>query len=348
MNRTFLLGSVLLGVAAYAGFSFSHDGPTPVHRTTTATTLSVTVTTPFETTVVERVAATGTLVPREDVAVMAEVANVRILSLPVEVGDRVRRGDTLAVLDTESLRLQVLQMEAEYAKARDEHARVNSIKDSGAVSKSIVTEKKSALDAAKAKLDEAKLAVRRAVVTAPEDGTVFERRATVGTVTAAGEPLFRIARNGVVEADLRVPEGSAGRVPPGGRVSLFLPGLDSPVAGTVRLVAPRIDAADRAASVRVSMPADRPLMVGAFVHGDVELGTVTALAVPSTAVQRDAAGAFVWTVDLNDRVDRRGVQPRLRQDGLTLVDGVDPGLRVVVRAGSLVRSGDRVKTIEAR
>ena len=352
MNRIFLMGTVLAGVAAYAGFSLSgsgaEPGPPTVTRTAADTMLSVTVTAPREKTAVERVPATGLLVPREEAAVMAEVANVRILGVAAEVGDRVRRGDRLAVLDAESLRLQVQQMEADHAKARDEYARVNSIRDSGAVSKSIVTEKKSALEAAKARLDEARLALRRTVVTAPEDGTVFERRATAGTVTAAGEPLFRIAKGGEVEADLRVPEGDAGRVPPQGRVALSLPGLDTPVAGTVRLVTPRIDASDRSASVRVSIAGDRPLMIGAFVHGAVDLATVTAFAVPSTAVQRDAEGAFVWAVEDGGRVVRRPVLPLLRQDGLTLVDGVTAGLSIVARAGALLRSGDRVKTVEAR
>lgn len=352
MNRIFLVGTVLVGVAAYAGYALSRSGAEPgppvVSRTAADTMLNVTVTAPLEKTAVERVPVTGTLVPREEAAVMAEVVNVRILGVSAEVGDRVRQGDRLAVLDAEGLRLQVQQMEAEYAKARDEYARVNSIRDSGAVSKSTVTEKRAALEAAKARLDEATLAIRRTTVTAPVGGTVFERRATVGTVTAAGEPLFRIAKGGDVEADLRVPEGYAGRVPLQGQVELSLPGLDTPVAGTVRLVTPRIDVSDRSASVRVSIAGNRPLMIGAFVHGGIDLAAVTALAVPSTAVQRDAEGVFVWAVEEDGRVVRRTVQPLVRQGGLTLVNGVAADQSIVARAGSLLRSGDRVKTVEGR
>ncbi|ABC23725.1 efflux RND transporter periplasmic adaptor subunit [Rhodospirillum rubrum] len=347
MNKRFLISAALLSVAAYAGSSFLHS-ETPPPAKPASEILSVTVTAPREETVVERVGTTGTLVPREEIVVMAEVSNARILSLAAEVGDQVQKGQKLAVLDTESLLLQVAQMEAEYTKARDEFVRVDSIKESGAVSKSLRIEKKTALDTMTAKLQEAKLAVRRTVITAPASGTVYERRAVVGGLSSQGDPLFRIAGKGEIEADLRVPEGVAGRVSVGQAVRLSLPGLKAPLTGTVRLVAPRIDASDRSASVRVSVLTGQALMVGAFVHADIDLGEVTGLAVPTTAIQRDSEGAFMWTVKGDGGVARLAVTPLLERDGLTLVGDVSPDLRVVARAGGLVRAGDIVKTLEAR
>lgn len=348
MKRKVFLAVAVLGAVAYAGISFSNDEPRPERRVAPSGVLSVTVTTPHEERVVERIGATGTLVPREDVAVVAEVANARILSVSAEVGDHVRKGDTLAALDTEGVRLQVAQMEAEYAKARDEFARVDSIRDTGAVSKGLVTEKKNAVDAIKAKLEEARLAMRRTVVTAPESGILFERRATVGGLANTSEALFRIARNGEIEAELRVPENSANRVSPMAAVSLSIAGMPGPMPGTVRLVSPRIDASDRAAAVRVSIPGKDGLKVGGYVHGDIALTTVTAPAVPVTAIQRDAAGTFVWTVGAEGRIARHPVTLLLQNDDVALVAGVTPELRVVARAGSLVRSGDVVKLVEAR
>lgn len=345
MNKKLMISIVLLSVGAYAGTSFFHGEAKPVNERVNEV-LSVTVMTPRKETVVKRIGVAGTLVPREEIVVAAEVSSTRILSLSAEVGDQVEKGEKLAVLDTESLRLQVVQMEAEYAKARDEFVRVETIKNSGAVSKSLVTEKKATLDAITAKLDEAKLGVSRTVVTAPAGGMVYERRAVVGGSATTGDALFRIARNGEIEADLRVPEGPASRVSPGLSVSLSIPGIKQPLTGKVRLVAPRIDASDRSASVRVSILANAPLMIGAFVHADVELGEVTGLAVPTTAIQRDTGGPFVWTVDAANMIARRAITPLIQSDGLTLVDDADPDLRVVARAGSLVHSGDVVKTVE--
>lgn len=348
MKRTIATTAVLLGVAAYAGLSFFDNEARPVTRIAGGERLSVSVATPRETTIVERVGAAGTLVPRETAAVTAELVNARVLSLSADVGDHVRAGDRLAVLDAESQRLQVAQMEADYARTRDDFERIDSIRNSGAVSQSQIVEKRSALAAMKAKLDDARLAVRRAVVTAPADGVVFERRATVGTLTTPGEALFRIAVGGEIEAELRVPEARIGRVRPEQAVTLRISGRPEPLSGRVRLVTPRIDAADRSASVRVAVAVQAGLTVGAYVHGEISLGTVSGLAVPDTAVQQDAEGAFLWTVKAGGRIGRRAVTPLLRWDGLTLLDGATPDLQVVIRAGSLVRSGDLVRAVEAR
>ncbi|TWB43951.1 efflux RND transporter periplasmic adaptor subunit [Nitrospirillum pindoramense] len=348
MKRKVLFLVAVLGAGAYAAFSFSSDEPKQAGQGKPGDTLRVTVTNPTEQRVIERVGVTGTLVPREEVTVVAEVANARILIVSAEVGDHVRKGDTLAVLDAEGARLQIAQMEAEYAKARDEFSRVDTIKDTGAVSTGLVIEKKKAVDAIKARLEEARLAVRRTAVTAPEGGIVFERRATIGGLANTSEVLFRIARHGEIEAELRVPEGSASRVPPAAAVSLSISGQAVPSLGTVRLVSPRIDASDRSAPVRVAIPANDGLKVGAYVHADIALTTVTALAVPGTAIQRDGGGAFVWAVEAEGRIVRHAVTPLLQQDDVTLVTGVTSDLRVVARAGSLVRSGDAVKIVEAR
>lgn len=348
MKRTIFLAAAALGALAYAAISFSREEPAPELAATPGGILTVTVTRPRQERVVEHLAVTGTLVPREEVAVVAEIANARIRHLSADIGDRVRKGDRLALLDTESVRLQVAQMAAEYAKARDEFARVDSIKDTGAVSLGLVTEKKSAMDAARARLEEARLAERRTIVTAPESGIVFERQAKAGGLVNSSDPLFRIARNGEIEAELRVPEGAANRVSPMAAVTLSIAGLPEPLTGTVRLVSPRIDASDRALPVRVSIP-DRPdLKIASFVHGDIALTMVMALAVPATAIQRDAAGAFVWTVEAEGRIARHPVTVLAQKDELALVAGVTPELPVVTRAGSLVRSGDIVQLVEGR
>jgi HlyD family secretion protein len=209
-------------------------------------------------------------------------------------------------------------------------------------------EKHSALAAMKARLEEARLAVRRAVVKAPESGVIFERRAMIGSLSTAGEPMFRIARNSEIEAELRVPEGDASRVTPSSTVRLSITGVASILSGTVRLVSPRIDASDRSAAIRVAIPGYHGVMVGGFVHGSIDLDTVTAPAIPSTAVQRDTDGAFVWIVDAAGHVARQTITILLQQDGLALVAGITPDLRVVARAGSLIHAGDFVKMTEAR
>ena len=60
----------------------------------------------------------GTLAAREEVAVTAALQGQRILSVAVEVGDRVRAGQVLAQLEHVNVQSQLQQTEAQLARAR--------------------------------------------------------------------------------------------------------------------------------------------------------------------------------------------------------------------------------------
>jgi HlyD family secretion protein len=60
---------------------------------------------------------TGTVVPRQEVAVGTDVAGLLVLQLNADQGDVVKEGDILARLDKSSLEIQLAQIEAQRAQA---------------------------------------------------------------------------------------------------------------------------------------------------------------------------------------------------------------------------------------
>ncbi len=77
----------------------------------------------------ETVLVTGTLVPREEILVAPEVEGLRVLDLKVDVGDRVKRGDVLAVLERTQLEAQLAQNTAALARADASIAQAHSMID---------------------------------------------------------------------------------------------------------------------------------------------------------------------------------------------------------------------------
>lgn len=75
---------------------------------------------------VETVLVTGSLVAREDVLVAPEVEGLRILELRAEQGDEVKKGDVLAVLETETIDAQLAQNAANTERAIASIAQANS------------------------------------------------------------------------------------------------------------------------------------------------------------------------------------------------------------------------------
>lgn len=94
----------------------------------------------------ETVLVTGTLVPREEILVAPEVEGLRVVDLKVDVGDRVKRGDVLAVLERTQLEAQLAQNTAALARADASIAQARSTIDQADAA---VTEAQAAFERAK-------------------------------------------------------------------------------------------------------------------------------------------------------------------------------------------------------
>ncbi len=94
----------------------------------------------------ETVAVSGSLVPREEILVAPEVEGFRVLDLKVDVGDRVKKGDVLAVLVQESLDAQLAQNDASLARA---DAAISKAKSAIAEAEAHVAEADASFDRAK-------------------------------------------------------------------------------------------------------------------------------------------------------------------------------------------------------
>lgn len=76
--------------------------------------------------IVETVPVTGSFAAREEILVAPEVDGLRVLDIRVEVGDRVKKGDILAVLVTEQIDAQIAANDAALASATAAIARAES------------------------------------------------------------------------------------------------------------------------------------------------------------------------------------------------------------------------------
>jgi len=76
--------------------------------------------------ITETLAVTGTLAPREEIVVGAEVDGLRIVEILADIGDRIEQGQVLARLDGAMLRTQLAQNTATLAKAEATIAQVKT------------------------------------------------------------------------------------------------------------------------------------------------------------------------------------------------------------------------------
>jgi len=229
-----------------------------------------------------------------------------------------------------------VQLEQRISAARAAEARLAAARDGLRMAEA---EKRSA----EAQRREIEVRLARTEIRAPQAGIVSRKTARIGgTASTAGEPLFRIIANGEIELEGEVTETQLVRIREGAPAQVRVE-QNRVVDGKVRNVSPEVDRATRLGRVRIALPRDPVLRIGAFARGDVELARRTGVAVPVSSVIYGANGATVQVV-VNDRVEARHVRTGLSAEGFVQIEeGVADGETIVARAGSFLRDGDIVR-----
>jgi RND family efflux transporter MFP subunit len=297
----------------------------------------------------------GSVVAWQELVIGAEAGGLRVAEVLVEEGDTVRRGQELVRFDESLLRATLGQAEAGVAEvesalriARQELARAIELVRTASAPRQTVEQREATAAQAEARLASAvarreEVAVRlaQARVVAPTDGVVSKRTALPGNVTAVGQEMLRLIRDGRVELDARVPELDLAALAPGQPVRVTHG--ERVVMAELRAIAPTVSAETRLGIVHVALPPDAGLRPGMFARAEIQAGTAPALVVPQAAVlfRGGRPAVFVLT---GDRVALRPVTTGRRQDGVVEVTaGVAAGERVVVAGAGFLSDGDRVR-----
>lgn len=322
--------------------------------------LTVSVVQPASTQVPAVLSANGNITAWQEALIGAEVNGLRLAELKADVGDRVRRGQVLATFQAETVRAELQQSQAALAEAEATAAeaianadRARSLKDSGALSAQQIQQYLTAeltararAASAKANAQAAQLRLNQTQVLAPDDGIISARPATVGMVAGAGVELFKMIRGGRLEWRAEVPAADLVRIKPGQKATLVTPSGRT-VAGTVRKVAPTVDAATRSGLVYVDLhaAADSDARPGMFARGEFTFDTRQALTLPASAVLLRDGYAVVMRVGGNQRVSQVKVQVISRDADRVAVSGVPADARIVLRGAAFLSDGDTVRVV---
>lgn len=299
----------------------------------------------------------------------------KLVQRPAEVGQRVKAGQLLAQLDAQDLALSSQAAQAQVSAAQTQRdlaaadlKRYQDLQQQGFVSGAEIERRQATLQSAEATLRQAKAqgAVQGnqagyARLLADGAGVVLAVDAEVGQVVAAGTPVVRVARDGARDVVIAVPEDRVAQIQPGlsAQVRLWAGAgtatSAAPLQATVREVAASADAATRTYQVKLSLPDQATVPLGATAY--VTLGSASAAApvikLPTTALMRsdqgDRSGSAVWVFDAATST----VQPRQVQVGgadgnqMVVLSGLKPGEEVVAIGGHVLSPGQKVTRFTA-
>jgi RND family efflux transporter MFP subunit len=303
---------------------------------------------------------TGTLRPRAQVQVVAEVA-ARLLAVEHDEGARVATGDVLARLDETDYRLArdrakamlaVAEANRQHALAEKERAD-NLLKTGGVTDKDHLAAQvglsvgEASLAQARAEAEIAATQLGRCQVKAPFAGRVAKRSADPGAMLAAGTPIFTLVDDSVLEFRASVPSASYGAARVGETAEITVDAFPGYAAhGRVARIAPLVDERNRSFEVVVEVAGDRRLVGGMFARAVLSTGHVPgALVVPPTALIRDGAradAAEVFVVVAGKAERRKLTLGAETADAIQVKDGLSEGEQVVLDPPASLGSGASV------
>jgi len=328
--------------------------------------LSVTVTTPQSGRWPTVVAANGNVSAWQEAIIGAEAQGLRLTDVRAQVGDRVKRGQVLATLaadtlsaDAAAMRAGVAEAEAVQAEAAANAERARQLQASGAISAQQIQQYTTAeatararVTSLKAQLKSAEVRLAQTRILAPDDGVVSARLATVGAVVQPGQELFRLIRKERLEWRAEVTAADLARIAPGQKVTLT-PAGGGAVAGTVRMVAPTVDAATRNGMVFVDIGKPGATKAGMFARGEFSVGERDGVTLPQSALVLRDGFHWVFVVGAGDKVQQLkvGVGARVSVasgERVEITSGLAKDARVVAQGAGFLADGDIVRVVAGK
>jgi RND family efflux transporter MFP subunit len=341
---------VILGTAGFLLIGGSaEDRGAAVEQKTPA--LTVTTTTPRREHWPVTLTASGSIAPWQEASVGTQVGGYQLVEVRVNVGDRVRRGDVLARLDSALLRAEEAQLLANDEQAIADRQRALALQSEGAISDQEVLQFVTTAKVSAALLASKRLQLRYTDVVAPDDGVISSRTATLGAVSAAGEELFRLIRGARLEWRGELTAAQISTVAKDQRVELALPD-GSAATATVRDAAPSMHEQSRLGLIYADLVPGSSARAGMYANGQVVVAETSALIVPAeTIVIRDGR---TYVFEIADQTATPAIALRLvtlgrrRNDEVEIVRGLT-GTETLVRAGAgFLGDGDIVRLAQAQ
>ena len=309
-----------------------------------ATPLPVEVSLPARADIYATYATTSTLESDSDAPVLARVAG-EVIEILVEEGMQVTKGQILARLDGQQLRLEMLQARANLDQVRNEYERLVDMQKRGLVSVAMYEGLKYDMAALEASYELKRLNYSYTKIRAPIAGIVSSREIKLGRQINVNDPTFRITDTSKLVAYLRIPQTELTKFSAGHAVKLSVDAIpDIMFAATIDRISPTIDIRNGTFRATAYVDnSDNSLAPGMFARFDIAYEKhADALLIPTAALIEEDNIAVVYIIN-GDSVERRVIETGIKSGSMVeVLHGLDITESVVITGQAGLRDGSRV------
>lgn len=283
-------------------------------------------------------------------AILSAGAEGRITSIKKRLGDPIRRGETVATIESReaaAISSELISAESRAALARSQLNREQRLYDEKITARAD-------LETARAENQQAAAEARRAsqaaaasgvsgrfiAVRSPIDGRITSSPAILGSYVNPQDELFRIANPNLIQIEAAVPAQDARNIATGAAATVET--SEGEISARVLAVTPAADPENRAAIVVLAPASGTALVPGEYLRVRIRQQTASnqpaALIVPAEAVQ-SVEGRSVVFVKTISGFRARSVTTGAKSGGrIEIVGGLEAGEQIAGKNAFLLKS----------
>lgn len=311
---------------------------------------AVTVAYPEPTDLDKTIGLTGSIMAIQQAGIYARVGGY-LEKITVDIGDRVRAGQVLAVINYKDLQNQYEQAKANFDYASIQYERAKKLIGKELISQSDLDTAKNQFSVTQAQMNVAALNLSYATIRAPFSGYVANRYVDPGTLIPGStqmvpaNPLLVLVDINTVKIMINVSERDVANVRKGMPVTVVTDAYPGRIfRGSISRTAPALDPATRTMAVEVDIP-NHGLLLKPGMFSRVNIVSVSrkgVLAVPVSAIVHADDRANLFLVESGKAV-LVPVEEGIETGGMVeITKGVSQGSAVVVEGQEALHEGEAV------
>lgn len=266
----------------------------------------------------------------------------RIRKIHVEVGDRVRKGQTLVTLD----RTNLSQSQTQIANLERDLQRYQELYEVGGISKQQIEQLEVQLEVAKSS---ASNLAENTTLTSPINGVVTERNYDSGDMPA-GMHILQIENFNPVKLIINVSENLYTGISKGMEVDVMLDVYpDDEFSGKVSLIHPTINQASHTFPIEVQIQnSDSRIRPGMFARVNINFGSKENILVPDASVLKQVGSNDRHVFVIKDgKADKRVITIGQHLGSFyEVISGVEAGDEIVVAGASRLTDNQEVEVVQ--
>ncbi|MGZ4960547.1 MAG: MdtA/MuxA family multidrug efflux RND transporter periplasmic adaptor subunit [Methylomonas sp.] len=313
----------------------------------------------------------GTVTALRTVTVHSRVDG-ELIRVAFTEGQLVRQGDLLVEIDPRPFQVQLKQAEGQLLRdqallknAEIDMNRYQTLLEQDSIAaqqtatqKALVKQYQGVVEMDQAQVDNAKLQLTYARITAPISGRIGLRLVDQGNIVHAGDSngLLVITQTQPISVVFTLPEDAVPavmkRLHSGESIGVDAydrSGINKLATGKLLAVDNQIDAATGTLKLKAQFDnEDRTLFANQFVNIKMKLDTLSSVTLaPAAAIQRGANGAFVYVVNDDSTISVRLIKTGpVEGETVAILEGLIPGEKLVIEGGDKLREGSKVNIVK--